>query len=134
MRETAGMLATAMLLILYALGAAGCHGTPSPVELTQADSGTSQEVAVGQELRITLDANPSTGYRWAVDGRLPEQLEQRGEPRYTAGSSALGAGGTEVWTFAGKQAGAGSLRLKYWRSFEPTVAPIATFAVNVRVR
>lgn len=128
------MLATATLLILYALGAAGCHGTPSPIELTQADSGTSQRVAVGQELRITLDANPSTGYRWAVDGQAPAQLEQRGEPRYAAGSTALGAGGTEVWTFVGRQSGAGTLRLKYWRFFEPTIAPIATFTVNVRVR
>ena len=56
-----------------------------------------------------------------------------GEPEYTAGSSALGAGGTEVWTFVGKSAGDGTLELKYWRSFEPTATPAGTFEVKIGV-
>jgi len=106
----------------------------TPVELTQSDSGTTQTLSVGQELRISLDANPTTGYAWAVDGALPPQLEQAGEPEYTAESNAIGAGGVEVWTFAGAAAGEGTLRLKYWRSFEPTAAPERTFEVTVDVR
>ena len=122
-----GLVSVAVLLV-------ACSGLPEPpIELTQKDSGTTQELSVGQELRVSLDANPTTGYVWAVDGELPSQLEQTGEPDYTAESSALGAGGTEVWTFVGKSSGTGTLKLKYWRSFEPTATPAGTFEVAVDV-
>lgn len=108
--------------------------TTSPLELASARSGSRQTLAVGQQLKISLDSNPTTGYRWAVDGTLPPQLEQVGQSKYTAQSSAIGAAGVEVWTFVGKSVGTGALKLKYWRSFEPTAAPFRTFEVGVEVR
>jgi inhibitor of cysteine peptidase len=117
------------------LGAAGCSGTPkAALELTDGDAGSTQALAVGQQLKVTLEANPTTGYQWALDGELPAQLEQKGAPVYSAESGAIGAGGTEVWTFVGKAAGDGELKLKYWRSFESTVPPVKSFAVNVGVK
>ncbi len=113
----------------------GCTPTSTaPLELGSADSGSSQTLAVGQQLKVSLDSNPTTGYRWAVDGALPPQLEQLGEPEFTAQSSALGAGGVETWTFVGTSAGACTLKLKYWRSFEPTAPPADAFEVNLDVR
>jgi inhibitor of cysteine peptidase len=112
-----------------------CAAKPAaPVELTQNDSGTTQALATGQELLVTLDSNPTTGYRWSLDGALPSTLKQAGEPKFTSGSSAMGAGGAEVWTFTGAAAGDAKLRLKYWRSFEPTAAPAKTFVVTVSVK
>jgi inhibitor of cysteine peptidase len=108
--------------------------SPAPLEVGSADAGSIQTLAVGQQLRVSLDSNPTTGYRWAVDGTLPPGLEQMGESKYTARSSAIGAGGVEVWTFIGKSVGTGTLKLKYWRSFEPTVAPVKTFEVGIDVR
>jgi len=125
------MLVTAVLLVV-GLSACG-SSTPAPLELTSKDSGSEQTLAVGQQLKITLDANPTTGYLWAVD-EVPDQLEQSGEPEYSSESGAMGAGGTDVWTFMGTSAGTGTLKLKYWRSFEPTVAPVETFEVTVEVR
>lgn len=104
------------------------------VEIGAADAGSRQTIAVGQQLRISLESNPTTGYQWALDGEVPAQLEQIGDPEYTAESDAIGAGGTEVWTFAGKLAGTETLRLKYWRSFEPEATPEETFEVEVEVR
>ncbi len=96
-------------LVSLALLLSGCaQRSASPVELTQEDDGASQMLSAGQELSISLDANPTTGYVWAVDGELPSQLEQVGEPEYTAESSALGAGGTEVWVFRGIAPGEGT--------------------------
>ena len=121
-------------LVSLAVLLTGCAQRASaPVELTQEDSGTSQALSVGQELRISLDANPTTGYMWAIDGELPQQLEQVGDPEYTSESNAIGAGGTEVWVFRGLAAGEGTLKLKYWRSFEPTATPDDTFEVTVGV-
>lgn len=108
--------------------------SPPPLVLGSKDSGSSQTLAVGQQLMVSLDSNPTTGYRWAIDGALPPQLGQVGESKFTAQSSAIGAGGVEVWTFVGKSAGAGMLRLKYWRSFEPTAAPANVFEAAFNVR
>ena len=107
---------------------------PAPLELTQTESGTTQDLQIGQELRITLDANPTTGYQWDVVGQAPAQIERSGEPRFTPASDALGAGGTQVWTFVAVSAGEGTLKMKYWRSFEPTVRAIAEFRVNLHVK
>lgn len=115
---------------------AGCTSSSSttPLKLTAADSGSTKGLAAGQELVISLASNPTTGYRWAVDGEVPVHLEQVGEPTYSSESTLVGAGGMETWTFRGKSTGSGELRLKYWRSFEPTVQPADTFAVTVNVQ
>jgi inhibitor of cysteine peptidase len=124
-------IALAVALAVAAL-AAGC--APTPVQLRSTEDGTVQTLAVGQKLKVSLDANPTTGYAWALDGPLPAQLSQDGEPTFTPSSGLTGAGGTEVWAFVGKTTGQGTLRLKYWRSFEPTTPPIDTFTVQVNVK
>lgn len=106
----------------------------APIQLTQKSSGSTQMLSVGQKLIVSLESNPTTGYRWAVDGEVPPPLEQVGNAKYTPGSTALGAGGTEVWTFSAKAAGKGTLKMKYWRSFEPTATPADTFQVMVNVK
>jgi len=130
-----GTIVTAVLAAVCALAlVAGCAEKPATVELSGSDSGTAAQLAVGQELRISLDANPTTGYAWALDGALPAQLEQVGDPEYSADTGAIGSGGTEVWTFFARETGTATLGLKYWRSFEPTVPPVATFTVDLDVR
>jgi inhibitor of cysteine peptidase len=124
---------------------AGCAGQPvapkttnlepaAPIQLTAMDSSSTQVMQVGQKLDITLEANPTTGYQWAVDGLIPAQLIMPGQPKFTASSNAIGSGGMQVWALAAKYAGKGTLKLKYWRSFEPTTPPTKTFEVNVDVK
>lgn len=127
-RRTLAFVATGML----AFSLLGCSSA-GPVTLTEADDGRTQQLAVGQELQVSLEANPTTGYRWAIDGDLPPELEQVGEPEYKADSSAIGSGGRETWIFSAVKSGSAALRLKYWRSFEPTVEPVATFSASVMV-
>ncbi len=71
----------------------------------------------GQELRVRLEGNPTTGFTWEAQD-LPAVLEQKGEPVYVSGGTAVGSGGTYTFTFAGKQAGDGQLTLIYHRTFE----------------
>jgi inhibitor of cysteine peptidase len=118
-----------------AVAAGGCSpASSSPLELTAEDAGSTQQLAVGQEMKVTLESNQTTGYRWAVDGEVPPQLEQVGEPTYNSESKMIGAGGQEIWTFKGAQTGSAELKLKYWRSFEPTTEPAETFVVTVDVK
>jgi inhibitor of cysteine peptidase len=120
---------TAVLVLLVALLGvlvAGCENkAEKPVNLTRQDSGVPQTLYVGQVVHIRLPANPSTGYMWAVDGTLPYSLEQTSDAVYETTSSAIGAGGIETWTLRVKAQVDGKLRLKYWRSFEPS-APVDT--------
>jgi len=119
----------AVLALLVVLSACAAQ----TLELTKDDDGSTQSLDTGQQMAIGLEANPSTGYAWAVDGELPAQLTQSGEPEYAAESGLVGASGVETWRFTAAEPGEGVLKLKYWRSFEPTVAPIETFSVTVEV-
>lgn len=122
-------LRTVVLVILVALLGvllAGCaNKADKPVNLTRQDSGVPQTLHEGQLVHIRLPANPTTGYMWAVDGTLPYSLEQTSDAVFETTSSAIGAGGIETWTFRVKAQVEGKLRLKYWRSFEPS-APVDT--------
>jgi len=125
MRFAGVALALALALV------AGCN--TRAIELSAEDDGSTQRLAVGQGLTVQLDSNPTTGYRWALDGELPGGLEQIGEPEYVAGSDAIGAGGTELWRFRGAAAGSAELKLKYWRSFEPTAPPEGRFSATIEI-
>ncbi len=133
-RQLAAMMLVATLG--FAAGVVGgcSSGATAPLELTAEDAGSTQQLAVGQEMKVTLESNQTTGYRWAVDGEVPPQLEQVGEPTYSSESKMIGAGGQEVWTFTGAQTGSAELKLKYWRSFEPTAEPAETFVVTLNVK
>jgi inhibitor of cysteine peptidase len=135
MARVTRMLTLAILGATLAMVAAGCaSGPPAPLKLNMKDSGSNQKLAVGQELRVALDSNPTTGYMWSVDGAIPEQLSQTGDSEFQETSAAIGAGGIETWSFKAKSAGEGRLKLKYWRSFEPTAAPAQTFDIGVTVK
>jgi inhibitor of cysteine peptidase len=145
MNRVSASLLIAGTAIAMIVAIAGCTAQPSapkatnpeppaPIQLTAQDSSSTQTMQVGQGLQVTLEANPTTGYEWAVDGSVPAPLTLSGEPTYTASSSAIGSGGTQVWALAAKRPGQGTLKLKYWRSFETTTPPIKTFQVNVDVK
>lgn len=134
MRRTARLVPLVVVLTLSTmLLLAGCINT-APLTLSESDTRTTQALRVGQQLKVELEANPTTGYQWTLDRRLPPQLEQVGKPQFKADSPALGSGGTEVWTFVAKERGAASIALKCWRSFDPTSASASSFSVDVHVR
>ena len=113
----------------------GPSDLPTEVQVTNGDTGHAIFLANGGSLIIALVSNPSTGYHWVVDGTLPEQLEQQGDPRFApAGSTSpvVDAPGTEVFTFTAIQTGTPTLKLAYVRTGEP--GPARTFSVVVGVR
>ena len=129
------VIVSASIGLLLTAAVSGCgSGSAPPLALTAKDSGSRQRLAVGQKLTISLPWDVMENNRWAVDGQVPPQLEQSGAPQYSGKANVPGAGGAEVWTFVGKSTGTSTLKLKYWRSFEPTVAPVQTFEVAVEVR
>ncbi len=116
-----------LLLILFT-------GSSRELQLTAADNLSSIELQPGQRLRITLAANPTTGYTWAIleptDDRI---LRQLGEIEFEPESTLVGAGGVQIIRFEAVSAGQSSLKLVYHRPWE-SVEPLESFTLSVTVR
>ncbi len=121
------------LAVFLLAGLTACG--PQPADLTEADNGSRVRLGQGEELVITLESNPTTGYSWHVIETNPEVLKQVGEIEYeqSPGSDGLvGAGGTEMIRFEAVAPGEVTLTLGYYRSWEDK-PPVETFTVTVVV-
>ncbi|MEO7913173.1 MAG: YbaY family lipoprotein [Roseiflexaceae bacterium] len=108
--------------------------SPADITLTNSDDGKAIGLKSGQILAVRLDSNPSTGYSWQVGQVNDAVLKQQGEPQFIQPADAPpGAGGAQVFVFNAAAGGTSTLTLVYKRSFEPDVAPIQTFTVQVTV-
>jgi inhibitor of cysteine peptidase len=121
-------------LAMVLISVAACSPT-KPVTLTAADKGGQVEVKVGEQIVITLDGNPSTGYTWEAKDLDATMFEQVGDPAFSSSNPGLvGSGGTLTLTFKALKAGSASLTLVYHRPWETGVDPTDTFAVTVTVK
>lgn len=95
-------------------------------------------VMKGNEFTISLESNPSTGFRWFLAKPLDENrvklVGSEYKHRPAAGVPRLGAGGVEVWTFRAVGEGTTSILLEYKRSWEKGVAPAKTAVYSIVVR
>lgn len=104
------------------------------VTLTQRDNGRSVTIGPSDSLRITVNENPSTGFRWIVEGADNETLELLSSDYVPATSLMPGATGQHVWRFKAKSPGDVRLLLKHWRSWggEKSVVERLEFAIHVK--
>jgi len=125
-----------VLLALLVL-AAGC-GSAKEVKLDAADNGRQVELQKGQALVITLESNPSTGFRWGVVELEEDILRQMGEPEFKVSDPREppppGTGGWETFRFEAISAGQTALELVYHRPWEEGEEPLETFSLQVVVR
>jgi len=120
---------------LALLMAAGC--APKKGEVVQLDAesnGGSVELQVGDELQITLEGNPTTGYLWDLNEVDREVLDMPGTPEYEQQGDLLGSGGLYTLTFVAVKAGQTELSLRYYRPFEMEAPPEDTFVLDVTVK
>lgn len=91
-------------------------------DLTEDDSGSEVAVSLGDVIEISLEENPSTGYRWEVVSP-PEMIELTSDEYLEPDTDAVGAPGERLLTYEAIADGAGILRLEYIRPFDdPPVA------------
>lgn len=131
-RETLkrGWLVFAISMSVLMLLLAGCAASTS---LTGSDNGKTIQAHVGDEINIALDANPSTGYGWSVEKSDGTLLTLK-QSNFSASSSAVGSGGTQMLTFVAKSVGTANLQLKYWRSFMGDKSITRRFAVTIQIQ
>lgn len=122
--------------VALALMLAACGGktTDSPaIEIS--DAGKTIEVAAGNEFKIVIDSNPSTGYHWDVIGELDESIVLFVSNEYRADEPVMpGSGGKDVWTFKAVAPGETTIVLGYYPPSNDPVEPAqtVTFTINVK--
>ena len=96
-------------------------------------NGSKIELNVGEEFKIILRENPTTGFRW--------NLISSGEPvcilldnSFEHMDSSSGKGGRHSWHFQAVQEGVGKIEFAYRRSWEQGKPPAQTFTLSVSVR
>jgi len=131
------LLALGLALILSALIFTGC-GPAKEVKLDASANGRQVELQKGQTLVITLESNPTTGFRWEVLELEEDILQQMGDPEFKVSDPREppppGAGGWETWRFEATNAGQTALKLVYRRPWEEGEEPLETFSLQVVVR
>lgn len=129
------LVALAIALLLLAAACGGSDGGSSNVTLTEADSGSTIDADVGEEIVVELAANPTTGYEWQLTDSLDVAVVEKVSQDYAQDSGsedAVGAGGKDTWTFKAVAAGTTTIQLDYLRTFEEN-STTNTFSVTVRV-
>lgn len=79
------------------------------------------KAAVGQEFKLTLESNPSSGNQWVLARPLDERLLKFLGTEYRRGRG--GAPGNEILSFRALAEGKTQINLKYGRLMEQDAAP-----------
>ena len=104
------------------------------ITLSRAEHGKSIEAQVGDRIAVSLDENPTTGFRWAIDKSDDDVVALSSSEYAVAPSSRVGGGGQRVVTFEARKAGVAVIHLKLWREWEGDQSVTQRFAVTLRVR
>lgn len=127
-----------VLACLWALLAlASCVTTPPPRAIDASADGSRITLAPSQVLRVTVEANPATGYRWVVDRGAATVLEPVGQPLYTPTSTSaplVGGGGTMTFEFVAATPGHDTLQMTYRMLAPGGSAAVRSLRVEVVVQ
>jgi inhibitor of cysteine peptidase len=128
LRHWAGFLLLAVLVFLPL----AAHAATKTV--TDADTGGSLRLKLGDRLEVRLPSNPSTGYRWQVHANSTPRLKLVSQSQTVATEPGVGRPILQIFTFKAKQRGAGVLLLHYFRSWEKPTPDEKQFEMRVTIR
>ena len=133
MRRIVTLVAVASILAACTSGAGGTTQRQL-VPLTDADGGSTIEVAVGDHLQVELEGNPSTGFSWVDETEETAVIVAVGEPQFIEQSGLVGASGVMRCMFEARASGEATIVLAYRRPWEDDAEPERVFRVTVVVR
>jgi inhibitor of cysteine peptidase len=91
-------------------------------------------VRVGDQINVSLDEKPSTGYRWEIEQADTTVLVPGARTYVQAQGTGVGGGGMMSLSFAARSPGTAAIRMKLWRPWEGEASVRARFAVTVVVQ
>jgi len=108
-----------------------------PVSIDKSSDGREVKVSVGKTLAVTLDSNPTTGFRWNLRENSNESVLQLVGNEFVIAETTKpplpGTGGKEVWIFEAQKEGTIKISMEYIRPWEKDVEPAETFGLTVFV-
>lgn len=102
--------------------------------LTEQDSGREVAAQVGDEIRVTLDENPTTGYRWTLAPMTPGVLELRHTRFSAAAGAGIGGGGTRTFSLMGIAPGRTAVEFQLRQPWGRDAPSTPTFRLLVTVQ
>jgi inhibitor of cysteine peptidase len=125
-RQIAGTLIIAASVILFFVLFFTVRGTKNDKII---------EVNVGKSFTITLDSNPTTGYKWQLAKQMDTGLVGFIDSQYIAPNTNLvGAPGKEEWHFKAVREGKAIITFHYVRPWEKDELPSQTESFIVIIR
>jgi inhibitor of cysteine peptidase len=93
-------------------------------------------LAVGNTLTVKLGSNYTTPYRWKPDAKIGDStIVKQTDHRFVQPTTdALGAPGTEVWTFMALKPGSTTITTNYTSFVGRDTTPKCTYTANVTVQ
>jgi inhibitor of cysteine peptidase len=139
------LVTVAILISSTALGCRLESRNPSPLKtlqvsmddvLKQSSITQSVTMAVGNTLKVVLGSNYSTPYRWKIDTKIGDSgiVKQTGHEFVKPTTDAVGAPGTEVWTFDALKPGTTTISTDYTSFVGRNNKPACTYTANVTVQ
>jgi len=101
--------------------------------MTEADSGKTVEIDVGENLELSLQENATTGYRWEIENLDNKVISVKDEDYQPSSGGKVGGGGTKKWSLKAIAPGTTEFRLKLWRQWEGNSSVQKRFSVNLVV-
>ena len=93
------------------------------------------ETSVGQEVKIILPSNPSTGYHWQIVGKLDKNIVEFVSNDFRADKPVMpGSGGSDVWVFKALGPGETTITLGYYPPSNNPTAPQETKTFTLAVK
>ena len=108
-------------------------GAPKMVEVDDSSNGREVFLRVGEILKVSLNENATTGFRWEIHAH-PEMLRETEGEKVDAPEGPPGRGGVRHFYFEAVHRGSGELQMEYRRNWEHAAKPARTFKVRVRIQ
>ena len=97
-------------------------------------------MAINGTLAVTLESNPSTGFKWLLTNISDQSVLELAQSKYkgTQGVKQTlpppGAGGMEIWTFNALKTGRAIVLMEYSQLWEGGMKAAKTFQLTVIVK
>lgn len=101
------------------------------MELIEKDNGRTIEIMAGGLVAVSLNENPTTGYRWELEKTSGLEIVS---DQFQLTGDAIGAEGVRVFQFRAISVGRHELHLKNWRNWEGNSSVIDRFDATIFVK
>ena len=120
------------IVLLFTL--IGC--SPTTIIIKENNQEKKYSLKKGDIVKVILNANPSTGYKWQIEN-IDNSKIKIVEETYTANkvqSDIVGSGGNKIYLFKAISKGNTSIEFEYSRPFEKELPSKKKLCINLEIR